>query len=290
MGLTFGIRPFGFEDARMILQNSSLSEMNLSFVDVVKKASEISNLRHFEITADLIYVLPGLITQETINALMDLKREYQWNFSVHLPLWSIEPSSPNQYIREASVNCIINTIRLTSPLEPTCYVLHATGALATEFYHMNVPGPMKDFIIAQFSLNACRSIEQILDATKIEPRRIAVENVEFPFKPFFESVEDLDVSICFDTGHLLAGYSGQWTVMDFLETYHDRIVELHLHDGRHPQIDHRPLGTHDLPVKELLTWLMDRNFTGPLVFELTYQGTVESLQYLQNVVPEALAP
>ncbi len=287
MRLRFGIRPFEFDDVKAFLSENTFEGISMSFTDVLEKVTQVANLRHFEITGDLIYVLPGLITESTIQDLITLKNEHALTYSVHLPLWSIELSSPNEHIRSASINCLLETINLTKPLNPDCWVIHATGALATEFFHMKMPSYLKDVVITQFTLNACRSIEEIIDRTGINPRKLAIENVEFPFKEFFEGVEELDVSICFDTGHLLAGYSGDWDIIDFLETYQDRIIELHLHDGKKPGVDHQVLGKHALPVRDLLSWLKDRNFQGPIVFELSLANTIKSLRYIQSVYPEA---
>ena len=57
-------------------------------------------------------------------------------YTVHLPLWSVEPSTPLTPVRQGSVEAVVQIIRATLPIEPEVYVLHATGALAAEFYNM----------------------------------------------------------------------------------------------------------------------------------------------------------
>ena len=123
---------------------------------------------------------------------------------------------------------------------------------------------------------AFESIEEILDQTNTPPWKLAVENVEFPFRAMEDVLETLDLSICLDTGHLIAGFSGEWEneAMDFFESYQNRIVELHLHDAfRNSKKDgHKPLGKCDLPVRELLITLLDKQFSAPIMFELTLQS------------------
>ncbi len=46
----------------------------------------------------------------------------------------MEPSTPLSPVREGSVRAVVECIRATLPLAPEVYVLHATGALAAEFY------------------------------------------------------------------------------------------------------------------------------------------------------------
>ncbi len=289
MTLNFGIRPFELEDFFRMIEQGKLDITKCNYIDVLL-ASLQDNFRHFEVTADLTYVLPGLLTIEVIQQITEIRMKNNYSCSVHLPLWGIELASPNSYIREASINCLVEAIKLTKQLDPLCWVIHATGSLISEFTRIEIPSFAKMFMNNMFASTAQKSLEQIIDRTKISPRKLAVENVEFPFKAMEECLESLDLSICFDTGHLLAGYSGngEQGVVDFYDTYHDRIIELHLHDGKNPGIDHKPLGHYDLPVKELLSKLIERNFSGPIVFELSPEEVKESMIYIKKHVPQAL--
>ncbi|MFX1517405.1 MAG: cobamide remodeling phosphodiesterase CbiR [Promethearchaeota archaeon] len=289
MVLLFGIRPFEFSDFIGMIEQGKIDISNVNYVQVVKDSLQ-DKFTHFEVTADLAYVLPGLLSEEVINQLTELKKQNKYSCSVHLPLWSIELASPNEHIKNASIECLVNAIELTKKLDPICWVVHATGALISEFGTIQLPDFAKSFITSVFASTAQKSLEQIIDLTDISPRKLAVENVEFPFREMDECITTLDLSVCFDTGHLLAGYSGEWGggVIEFFEMYRDRIVEFHLHDGMKPRIDHKPLGEYDLPVNELLGKLLDTNFHGPIVFELNLDELKKSMDYIQEIVPEAL--
>lgn len=288
MKFRFGVRPFEFQDFVHMIENGKLDISNVSYLDVAKKSIEMVNFQHFEFTADLVYVLPGLITKEVINQVKEFKDNNNYSCSVHLPLWAIELASPNEKIKSASTDCLIEIIELTMQLKPECWIIHPTGALTSEFTRLNLPNFAKDFMTNHFVNIASQSLEAILDNTGVSSQKIAVENVEFPFSSMVETIENLDLSICFDTGHLLAGFSGKWNdgVIEFIETYQDRIVELHLHDGTEPRIDHKPLGRYDLPVRELFKTLIDVKFTGPLVFEINLSEIIESINYIKKFVPE----
>jgi sugar phosphate isomerase/epimerase len=145
------------------------------------------------------------------------------------------------------------------------------------------------------SIFAARSLEEIVTRTEIDPRKIAVENVEFPFEITYELVEQYNTSICFDTGHLLTHYSGTESVIEFYRKYRERIVELHLHDGSYEKRegvivhrDHIPLGRGVMPVRDFLRELLKSKFNGPIIFELSNEEVKESLDYIRKVVPEAL--
>ncbi len=289
MTLRFGVRPFEFPDFIGMIEKEKLDISSVNYTDVVKDSLQ-GNFNHFEITGDLAYVLPGLLSKDVINQLIEFKTSNNFSCSVHLPLWAIELASPNDHIKNASIKCLVDAIELTRKLDPICWIIHATGALISEFTRINLPNFAKSFMTRMFASTAQESLEQIIDQTNVPPRKLAVENVEFPFREMEGCLEALDLSICFDTGHLLAGYSGEWKggVMDFFESYQDRIIELHLHDGTKPRIDHKPLGEYDLPVSELLKLLLEVNFSGPIVFELDLDEVEKSMTYIKNNIPEVL--
>ncbi|MHA1303745.1 MAG: cobamide remodeling phosphodiesterase CbiR [Candidatus Heimdallarchaeaceae archaeon] len=286
--LLFGHRPFDFADiVNMVIldQNNQPDLSKLDYFAVMQQSIE-AGFKHIELTADLLYVFPELITPEKIQLLANFSKKAGISFSVHLPLWAIEPAAFSHQIRKASVETFIETIELTKALDPCCYVVHATGALTVEFLHMKMPEMLKGLVVQQFTHHAAEALKILIEKTNIPPRKIAVENIEYPFKQFYPIIEELDLGVCFDTGHLLAGYSGEIEVMEFIDRYYDRIIELHLHDGEYPKIDHKPLGTHKLPTRELLLELYEREFSGPIVYELTLDEAKQSIDYIQSYVPE----
>ena len=289
MGLCFGIRPFEFQDFIGMIETGKLDISSLNYTEVVRNSLQ-NKFQHFEVTGDLAYVLPGLLSNDEINHLAEFKNRNKYTCSVHLPLWAIELASPNEYIKNASIECIVEAIEQTKILDPLCWVIHATGALISEFTRIQLPSFAKIFMTRRFASTAQESLEQIIDKTNISPRKLAVENVEFPFREMDECIEALDLSVCFDTGHLLAGYSGEWNggVLDFFETYHDRIIEFHLHDGKKPRIDHKPLGEGDLPVRKLFEKLLEVDFTGPIVFEVDLYEVEKSMAFIKENIPEVL--
>ncbi len=287
MGLLFGIRPFEFSDFFKLFKDGNLDLSRLNYVEIVKKNID-AGFKHIEITGDLAHVLPGILTPAIIEELVKIKEEENISFSVHLPLWAIEPAAFAPEIRKASVETFVNCINLTKPLDPICWVMHATGGLTVEFMNMNLPEFAHAIMIQQFTAHAAEAIKRTIELTGIEPKKLAIENIEYPFDIMYPIIQQLDVSICFDTGHLLAGFSGNMSVIEFLESYYDRIIEFHIHDGECPRIDHKTLGKHKLPVRELLLRLKDKNYQGPLVFELSHQESLESMEYIKKIVPEVL--
>jgi len=244
-----------------------------------------------EIGGDLSIFLPQTFDVESIHRLASVKDELGLSYTVHLPLWSLEPSTPLVPVREGSVNALIEIVNKTRPLEPEVYVIHATGALAAEFYRMNLPDSAKTIILRQFQNAARESIKSLISATSLPSRKLAVETIEFPFDLTLELAEDLDLSICVDTGHVLVGFSGPITLSEVISRSLPRLSEIHLHDGpwqgRERKIgygmDHQPLGNGDLDIKKLLDQLDKSKFNGPVIFELKVQEAIDSLERISSL-------
>jgi len=174
-------------------------------------------------------------------------------------------------------------------------VLHATGALAAEFSNMKISEMARSLILRQFQSGARESIQALLEQTGIPSRRLAIETVEFPLDLTIELAEELDLSYCLDTGHVLAGFPGWYDFFVVLERLLPRLAEVHLHDSRKmPEgrrgygEDHKTLGQGDLKVGLFLDRLHAANFNGPLIFELRLEEALESMDVIRSLRPEYL--
>ncbi len=93
-----------------------------------------------ELGGDLAMLLPQTFYPSSVQKLAALKEEHGVSYTVHLPLWSVEPSTMLTHVRRGSVKALVENISATLPLEPEVFVLHATGELAAEFYlQMKLP-------------------------------------------------------------------------------------------------------------------------------------------------------
>lgn len=244
-----------------------------------------------ELGGDLSLFFPQAYEEKSIKKLNHLKKELDLAYTVHLPLWSVEPSTPLEPVRYGSADAIMDLIDFVEVLEPEVYVLHATGVLAAEFYRMGIPETAKSLVLKQFQGNAISSIKMILEETGLPSRKLAIETIEFPLDLTLEIADLLDLSICLDTGHVLAGFSGPHSMEDALSACLPRLAEVHLHDSTEFMKtgelgygkDHQTLGTGDLKVKQFLKTLSDNDFSGPIIFELTTKEAKESLAYLKKI-------
>ncbi|KXH76788.1 MAG: hypothetical protein AM326_06565 [Candidatus Thorarchaeota archaeon SMTZ-45] len=297
MSLRFGTTALEFlEVAQKVVVDGVPDFSRLNVPDTVREAM-LDSYSVIEITMDAKYIVPGSITPESINQLIDLKDELGHSYTVHLPFWSLELASFNEHVRKGSVDSIIESIELAKPLEPEAYVLHTSGDMAAYFSNQNYDSNLIRLIRQLLAGFAAASVEDIVSRTEINPRELAIENVDFPYHILREVVDDLDTSICFDTAHLLAQMSGTEPVMDFYATHKDRIIEIHLQDAARADDvtvvheDHVPLGRGIMGEKllrEFLRELVKDNFDGPIIFELSMDEARESLDFIRKIIPEVL--
>jgi len=266
---------------------------SFSQVDLIKRL-HAPGFNPIELGGDLAMFLPHTFAPETIEGLVRLKQDLGVSYTVHLPLWSVEPSTPLTPVRSGSVQAIIDIINTTRLLDPETYVIHATGSLAGEFTRMKVSDVARYIILQRFQSAARESIRIILNETGIPSRKLASETIEFPFDFTLELAEEYDLSICFDTAHVLVGYSGPVDIFESLERSLPRMGEVHLQDGpwQGPQgdikygMDHQPLGEGDLDIARFLKRLDEAKFDGPIIFELTLEEALASLRLVQSLYPD----
>ncbi len=298
MPLRFGQTAMEFEaTAQRIIVDGIPDFSRVDAVDVVRDCVQ-EGFSVVELTLDAQHIIPNLFTPESINRLVDLKDELGHSYTAHLPFWSIELASFNEHVRKGCIESTIESIELTKPLNPEAYVLHTTGDLGAYVSSLNYGGSVVQLLCTLLAGYAATSVEEIISRTEIDPRKLAIENVEFPFDIMRPVIDDLDVSICFDTAHLLSEMSGTESIMDFYQAHKDRITEIHLQDGTITRYDgavaredHIALGRGimgDEVLREFLLALIKDDFDGPVIFELTKQETRESLDRIKKVVPEVL--
>jgi sugar phosphate isomerase/epimerase len=278
-----------------VSENGKFDLSRLSAPSIVRRCIK-EGFHVIELGLDLGYVVPGSINAKAVEELKKIKNSEKISYTVHLPLWAVEPATPNEFIRKASVEVLADAVKLCEPLEPEAYVIHATGALAAEFSRLEIGAFYKDYIASQMTSLAEQSIKGLLSATKLQERKLAVETVEFPFKYMKRLIEKYNVSVCCDTGHILAGYPGNYTLLGFLNEFFDKIIDIHLHDayriekeGVKIQRDHLPLGEGNLPMNDLFDFLIGHEYSHPIVFELTLPQALSSLGVVREKYPKALS-
>ena len=207
---------------------------------------------------------------------------------------SIDLGGPNEFIREGSVNAIIHAFNSIKALyeDVDVFVLHPTGETVADVIKFIENPQIMSMTTELFSNNAIESIEKFIEETDIDRNKIAIENIEFPFDVTIKIVKKLRTKLCIDTAHFLGGFSGNHDLLEISEKYLDKTAEIHLQDYNEENLfsDHSALGTGKNFPPEFLNLIHQKRFDGPVVFELTKDETIESINYIKKNAPQIKIP
>jgi len=293
--MRFGISPMTYD----LLIDGILAKKGLDgisefrFSDLIKRAA-VSGYQHFEIALDLFQVFPITMDINQIKILQDIKSEYDITYSAHLPFLSLDLGGPNEFIREGSVNSLIHAYNSIKELvdDVDVFVLHPTGETVASVIGFIESPQIKEITSELFSVNAIQSIERFIEETDIKRSKIAIENIVFPFDATIKIIKKLKTKLCIDTAHVLGGFSGNHDLLEITEKYLDITAEIHLQDFNDENLfsDHSALGTGKNFPPEFLNMIHQKNFDGPVVFELTKDETIKSIKYIRKNAPQVKIP
>jgi sugar phosphate isomerase/epimerase len=271
------------------LSNFLLSEV----IEEIAKAG----FKHCEITLDVFQLLPIQVAEEDLERLKEIKRKYSISYSAHFPISSIELACPNKFIREASIRSTIDAYESFIHIEDDIemYILHPTGEFITDAMNFITDPRISPIVTNTFTEFAIQSIKEIINNTGIDRNKIAIENVEYPLHPLQETIKiikELNTKLCIDTAHLLGGFSGNYDLLEITEKYFDIIGEIHLQDYTDENVlaDHCALGKGKNFPPEFLNLIYQKDFKGPIVFELPRKDILASIEYIRNNAPQIEVP
>jgi sugar phosphate isomerase/epimerase len=243
-----------------------------------------------DITALLLHALPS----DSLEGLIAVKEEVDVAYTVHLPILTIEPTSHVAAVRQGAVQATVDAIRALEPLAPERYVYHVSGEMAARFMHSHISHTTKLMVMRALQQYARESLAAVLDQTRINPQRLAIETIQFPFDMTLELANEFDTGVCFDTAHVLVGYAGPIDFIPAFEQTLPRLCEIHLNDGpwQGPNHvvqqgkDHLPLGSGDLDVAWFINRCIEIQFDGPVIFELSLDEAMRSLDVIRAGQPQ----
>lgn len=156
--------------------------------------------------------LPSL---EEIREMAQIGIDLDITYNIHLPA-DLFFGDPNPTLREKFADIALRFYERTLPLDPTIYILHLDSRRADGTSEED-QGAWMDRV--------GESVER-LARQGIDPRRVAVENLEYPLERILPIVEASHMSFCLDIGHLIRyGYDLKPNIDKFLEK--SSMVHLH---------------------------------------------------------------
>jgi sugar phosphate isomerase/epimerase len=215
--------------------------------------------------------MAALFDDDWVQYLQRCQADWGLTYSVHLPMFGLDPANPVPEIAQASIQETIRAITCTRELDVTAYVLHVGTTVASLHALLSTMSPA---VLSDLWAKSLTSAQETLGAltANVDSRRILIENLpSAPLEALLPLIEAYDFGICLDVGH--ADLYGSDPAQLF-QQYEDRIGEIHFHDVQDPTspggraVDHRALGTGRIGYQRLLDTFAQRGFGGNLVIEL----------------------
>jgi sugar phosphate isomerase/epimerase len=202
-----------------------------------------------------------------IQRLKKLSTDWDVRYNVHLPI-DIYLGDPRREVRTEGVRIVTKFIERTLPLSPSVYTLH---------YSLKDDEGNDAPDLERWKTCLIQSTREILRCG-IEPSRMSIETLGYPFEWIENIVKDFECSVCLDIGHLLLQNSDP---KNYLEKYLRDSSVVHLHgvqDGvDHLGIDRLSEATNDL----ILSYL--RHYRGILSIEVfSFDELRSSLHVLEE--------
>lgn len=214
----------------------------------------------------------GLPDGSELQRMAALKAEHGLSFSLHTPL-DASLASADEGRREAGVATVLKSIALARPLEPENFVLHV--------YQGDREGEGLPDSPDAWRERAKRSLAALLESG-VPSRRLCIEWLDYDLAPLTPLIEDLDLSVALDIGHL---HRDGVEIEPVMERFLDRTRVIHWHgtdgEGRdHRSLEHFPEAEGRRIVRRLET----AQWNGVLTLEVFNEADFErSLNRLESL-------
>jgi sugar phosphate isomerase/epimerase len=217
----------------------------------------------------------NLPSKETVAELVRLGSDMNVTYNVHLPL-DTDLTATEKSHRQKAADLLLGAMERVVPLDAVTHTLHL------DFREKD----HQPDTVSAWQQRMRHQLGHIIEAGPLEARQISIETLDYPPAYFDPIVNDLDLAVCLDIGHLIRyGHD----VAGAIAVYGTRTDIIHLHgvaDGR----DHLS-ARHLSPamVQTILVFL--KNYTQSLSLEVfNPQRLSDSMEWLEKTIPQTLQP
>lgn len=210
-----------------------------------------------------------------MNRLAAVAPSYNTRFSIHAPISDVNIAALSERMREASTLELMSTMEYAINMEVTTVTIHPG------IYSMVVHGQEAKSI--ERARKSLRTLDRVTAEFGIS---MAVENMpSFKFmlgqtaEELNYIIEGTDMKVCFDIGH--ANTTGQ--IDNMIDTFKDRIVNIHIHDNHGERDEHLTLGEGNIDIAAVVKRLS--GYKKDYVIESKgLPSAVESKRILQDLL------
>lgn len=209
----------------------------------------------------------SLPSTHEIKNLLSLSKEFDLTYNVHLPI-DISLSDPEPSIRHTAIETLKNVMDLTASLGPSTYTLHLS---------YDEKGSKAEHI-KKWQDRLYLSVGQFIE-TGINSEMISVETLTYPMEWVENILNDFNLSVCMDLGHLMVHGFHMETVFN---RYCHRTSIIHLH-GVENHKDHLPLNRLPKEKSKIIRRIL-KQFNGVVSLEVfSYPHLKDSLLFLEKL-------
>lgn len=233
----------------------------------------LSGARLVELTDDGLHALD----RPRVERLLELRSSYGLEYSLHAPFSSVNIAAPDDYLREAMLRRLENSIKWASALEVEALVFHPGSATAIEYFTPGVGWGL--------NINSVKRIVKFADEYGVDAM---IENCPEPYPFLMKSIESfsrfyeesgLDLKMVLDIAH--AHLRGE--IEGFLKLHGGRIGHIHVSDNNGRMDEHLEIGGGTIDWGRVLPMIRDSGYRGWVVIE-SFKGVEESIKRLEGLL------
>ncbi len=243
-----------------------------SFIYKDDYVPNVEKLAPFFDEIELLFLESGFFQSDSVNKtvteLSSLAKQFEITYNIHLPT-DIYISDPDPAIQLKAVRALKKTIDITSYLLPSTCTLHIPY----------IEEKKDTEHVKRWQEDVFNGLTQLL-SSGIDSKSISVETLDYPFTWIDKIIDEFNVSVCIDTGHLMMHGFDCSRVYD---KYEEIIPIIHLHGIKNTK-DHLPIDrlSHE-QIDSLL--LILQQFTGVVSLEVfSYRHLQDSLIFLEKIM------
>jgi sugar phosphate isomerase/epimerase len=206
--------------------------------------------------------------KKTVTELASLAKQFKITYNIHLPT-DISISDQDHRMQHKAVLALQKIIDITSSLSPSTCTLHIPY----------VEEKKDSEHVKRWQENVFNGLKQLL-SSGVDSKSISVETLDYPFTWIDKIIDEFNLSVCIDTGHLMMhGFD----CSRVYGKYEERTPIIHLH-GIKKTRDHLPIDTLSQKQMDSLLLIL-RQFTGVVSLEVfSYRYLQDSLIFLEKIM------
>ncbi len=275
---------------KMNIFDHHINMNELKIEDTINTLSEMG-YKHFEIDANIRYMMEPASWNSFLTLFTEVVERNGGTWALKFPSYMMDLVSPNELVRKASVETIIQIIKETIQFFPVEYVVENLSILNELVHSLHGRTDWKNEYEYAYMVLLFHSLEDVLTRTELNSENISLVNPIFPEKLLMEFISsELNVKLALDpTNLILSGIN----LLEFFDMNFSKISRIYLKDltvkegGKFVQVLETKnminLESNMICWLDLVRYIEKNQFNGILVSEGTFSVHYHNMQLLKDI-------